>query len=81
MSRNGQVFVSGKERRWQIVGEFQDVASGWTLGERPGLSAAIRLAREPGVVEHLLVHKADRLSRNTYQYLTIRGQLRSSGVR
>ncbi len=67
------------ERGWKIAGEFQDVASGWSLTKRPGLSAALRLARN-GEVNHLIVHKADRLSRNTYQYLTIKGQLRTCGV-
>lgn len=64
---------------WEIAGEFQDVASGWNLTQRPNLSAALRLARN-GEVDHLLVHKSDRLSRNTYQYLTIKGQLRTCGV-
>lgn len=66
---------------YQIAAEFKDVASGTTFRNRPGLMAALTYAAKHTDVEALLVHRIDRLARNTYHYLTIRARLRTSGVR
>src|SRR3989338_4737885 len=59
---------------------YQDVSSGCSLKNRPGLLAAMRHASRDKHVTALVVHKVDRLARNTYQYLTIKGKLRLYGV-
>ncbi len=68
------------ERKLVVAAVYEDVASGYSFGQRPGLVSALRQAAKDEAVSALLVHKVDRLSRNTYQYLTIKGQLRSHGV-
>lgn len=69
-----------QERKLSVSAVYQDVASGYSLAQRPGLVTALRQAARDKSVNALLVHKVDRLSRNTYQYLTIKGQLRTCGV-
>lgn len=68
------------ERHLEVSGVYQDVSSGCALAGRVGLVAALRHAAADKAVRSLLVHKVDRLSRNTYQYLALKGQLRSHGV-
>lgn len=63
-----------------VVGVYQDVSSATGLQHRPGLMAAIKHATRDKTVRALVVHKVDRLARNTYQYLTIKGKLRVYGV-
>jgi DNA invertase Pin-like site-specific DNA recombinase len=46
---------------WRIVAHQEDRATGTKL-ERPGLQAALDLARD-GRIDLLLVHRVDRLSR------------------
>ena len=50
---------------WHITAAFEDQATGTTL-ERPGLQAALDLARQ-GQVELLLVYRVDRLSHKVRQ--------------
>ena len=66
---------------WAIAGTYQDVGSGKSLRERPGLLSALREARRNRTVDGLLVHKIDRLSRNIYNYLILKGKLKSLGIR
>ncbi len=50
---------------WRIVAAYEDQASGTTL-DRPGLQAALDLAREKRI-DLLLVYRVDRLSRKVRQ--------------
>jgi len=69
------------ERGWYVAATYQDIGSGRSLKERPGLMAATRHACEDSVVDTLVVHRVDRLARNTYDYLTLKWKLRKHGVR
>src|SRR6185312_12702491 len=48
-----------EQRGWGIVGEYQDVGSGWRIEGRLGLAKAIARARETRAV--LMASKLDRL--------------------
>jgi site-specific DNA recombinase len=58
---------------WQVVSAFDDQASGVTL-ERPGLQAALELARERRF-DLLLVYRVDRLSRKVGQLAALAEEL------
>lgn len=64
-----------------VAGSFEDVATGTSLRHRPGLMAAIRTATANRFVDCILVHKLDRLSRNTFNYLVLKSRLKEHGVR
>lgn len=63
---------------WHIAAAFEDQATGTTL-ERPGLQAALDLARQ-GRVELLLVYRVDRLSRKVRQLAVFCEELDKLGV-
>ena len=58
---------------WRIVAHEQDQATGTKL-DRPGLQAALGLARE-GRIDLLLVYRVDRLSRKVRQLAQLADQL------
>jgi site-specific DNA recombinase len=58
---------------WRIVAHKQDQASGTKL-DRPGLQAALELARS-GAVDLLLVYRVDRLSRKVRQLAQLAEEL------
>lgn len=66
---------------WIVGGEYQDTHTGTSPDGRPGLMAALRHAHSDKIVGGLLVHKLDRLSRNAFNYLILKGKLRSYGKR
>ena len=73
--------AEARRNTWHVAGEFVDVGSGRSFRERPNLLHALRLAarqRGPGA---LLVHKADRLARNTMDYLMMKRRLAERGAR
>lgn len=70
-----------RNNNWGIAAEYQDVGSGKSFRERPGLVAAIRHATHTDGVEALVVHRVDRLSRNIYDYLTLKAKLRRLGIK
>jgi site-specific DNA recombinase len=63
---------------WHIAAAFEDQATGTTL-ERPGLQAALDLARQ-GRIELLLVYRVDRLSRKMRQLAAFCEELDQLGV-
>jgi len=63
---------------WQIVAHHEDRASGTKL-ERPGLQAALDLARL-GKIDQLLVYRIDRLSRKVRQLAQLAEELDTCGV-
>ncbi|HVR04953.1 MAG TPA: recombinase family protein, partial [Solirubrobacteraceae bacterium] len=63
---------------WHIAAAFEDQATGTTL-ERPGLKAALDLARQ-GRIELLLVYRVDRLSRKVRQLAAFCEELDQLGV-
>lgn len=69
------------EHSWQIADTFKDVASARLLKERPGLTALLHRVRHDRSITGVVVHKIDRFSRNTFNYLALKGKLLSSGVR
>ncbi len=69
------------EHGWQIADIFKDVASARLLKERPGLMALLHRVRHDRSVTGVVVHKIDRFSRNTFNYLVLKGKLLSAGVR
>jgi site-specific DNA recombinase len=66
--------------RIEIAAEFSDVASGRTLKDRPGLMAALEMCKKRNRITTIIVHKVDRLSRNTLDYLLLRHKLKEHGV-
>lgn len=70
-----------KDHNLSEVGRYQDVSSGRSLRDRPGLLAAVREASRDRSIDGLLVHKIDRLARNTFTYLVLKGRLQQAGVR
>jgi len=64
-----------------VIAEYQDVASGRSMRERPGLLAAIKFATHHKDVKALLVHRIDRLSRDITDYHVVKAQLKAHEVR
>lgn len=69
------------ENNLKIAGVYQDVASGRSLVGRTGLLRAVEHARGDSEVDTFLVHRLDRLARNTFSYLAIKAKLKTSGVK
>ena len=63
---------------WRIIAHHEDRATGTKL-ERPGLQAALDLARQ-GRIDQLLVYRIDRLSRKVRQLAGIAEELDNLGV-
>lgn len=70
-------FVASQEG-WRIVAHEEDRSTGTKL-ERPGLQAALRLAREHKI-DLLLVYRVDRLSRKVRQLAQLADELDKLGV-
>lgn len=70
-----------QENKLIVAGEYQDIGSARGLKHRPGLTAAVNRACHDLSIDTMCVHKVDRLSRSTYNYLTLKGKLKSHGVR
>lgn len=69
-----------EEHGLQVAGSYHEVASGKLLKDRPGLLALLSHARRDKGVDGVVVHKIDRLARNTFNYLLLKSKLRSSGA-
>lgn len=69
------------EHNLLIAGTSQDIASGRSLKDRPGLLSLIHQAQRDRNIDGILVHRIDRLSRNVFNYLILKGKLRNAGVR
>lgn len=65
------------EHNMNVVGTFQDTATGRSFKERAGLMAALRLVREDGNIKALAVHKVDRLARNMFEHLMLKRELQA----
>ncbi|MDE3070865.1 MAG: recombinase family protein, partial [Acidobacteriota bacterium] len=70
-------FVSSQEG-WRVVAHEEDRATGTKL-DRPGLQAALELARQ-GKIDLLLVYRVDRLSRKVRQLAQLAEELDRAGV-
>lgn len=64
-----------------VAGVYQDVHSGKVLRGRSGIVSLLAQARRDKMIDGIVVHKIDRLSRNIFNYLILKTRLRSSGVR
>ncbi len=60
---------------------FTDVASGTSLRRRTGLLSAVELACRDKTIDIFFVHRLDRLARDMFTYLTIKGRLHRHGVK
>src|SRR5690606_9087316 len=67
-----EAFCSSQED-WRIVAHYEDRATGTKL-DRPGLQAALDLARRGGA-DLLLVYRVDRLSRKVRQLAALAEEL------
>jgi site-specific DNA recombinase len=72
-----EAFCASQEG-WRIVAHLEDRSTGTKL-ERPGLQAALELARE-GKIDLLLVYRVDRLSRKVRQLAQLADELDRVGV-
>ncbi len=72
-----EAFCASQEG-WRIVAHEEDRSTGTKL-ERPGLQAALELARE-GKIDLLLVYRVDRLSRKVRQLAQLADELDRVGV-
>jgi site-specific DNA recombinase len=72
-----EAFV-GSQEGWWVVAHEEDRATGTKL-DRPGLQAALQLARD-GKVDLLLVYRVDRLSRKVRQLAQLAEELDRLGV-
>ena len=72
-----EAFVRSQEG-WRVVAHEEDRATGTKL-DRPGLQAALQLARE-GKIDLLLVYRVDRLSRKVRQLAQLAEELDRLGV-
>jgi site-specific DNA recombinase len=63
---------------WRVIAHHEDRATGTKL-ERPGLQAALDLARE-GRIDMLLVYRVDRLSRKVRQLSSLAEELDTCNV-
>jgi site-specific DNA recombinase len=72
-----RAFVRSQEG-WRVVAHEEDRATGTKL-DRPGLQAALQLARE-GKIDLLLVYRVDRLSRKVRQLAQLAEELDRAGV-
>ncbi|TAN33528.1 recombinase family protein [Patescibacteria group bacterium] len=70
-----------EERGLIVAARYQDVSSGRQLRGRPGLMAAIGHVKRDKSISGLVVHKIDRLSRNVFNHLILKGQLKEYGVK
>src|SRR5262249_26459075 len=59
-----------KRHGWKLTAIYEDVASGRTLRQRPGLEAAFDAVAN-GTADGLIVSKLDRLSRSVGDFSTI----------
>jgi site-specific DNA recombinase len=68
----------GVQEDWRIVARHDDRSTGTKL-DRPGLQAALDLARQ-GRIDQLLVYRIDRLSRKVRQLAQLAEELDACGV-
>jgi site-specific DNA recombinase len=64
------------DKHLDVIAEYSDVASGRSLKERPGLLAALDACKHNAKIRQLVVHKVDRLARNTLDYLLLQQKLK-----
>jgi DNA invertase Pin-like site-specific DNA recombinase len=70
--------AEAKRRGWQLVAIHEDVESGRSVANRPGLEAAL-VAVERGEAEALAVSKLDRLSRSLVDFAGLVERARRKG--
>jgi len=66
---------------WKIVGHFVDRGESAKTANRPELKRLILHCKEHKDVDLVVVHKIDRLARNTLDYATIKAVLKQKGIR
>lgn len=66
-------------KEWELVGIFEDVASGKSTNGRHGLDQALECLRGPNCAEVLIVAKLDRLSRSVADFAAIMARAQAEG--
>src|SRR6266536_2444476 len=68
------------DRGWELADEFVDRGESARSADRPQFQAMLAYLAEDQSVEHLVVHKLDRLARNLEDHVAVRAALRKAGV-
>lgn len=63
-----------------VAGIYSDVASGRSMLGRPQLKELVLRCKRERDIDVLLVHRVDRLSRNLFEYLSLKARLKKYGV-
>ena len=77
-AQRAAIRAEAKRHGWTLVAIFEDVASGRSLRQRPGLEAAFA-AVALGTADGLIVSKLDRLSRSVHDFSTILARFQREG--
>jgi DNA invertase Pin-like site-specific DNA recombinase len=77
-AQRAAIRLEAKRHGWKLVEIFEDVASGRSLRQRPGLEGAFA-AVASGTAEGLIVSKLDRLSRSVQDFSHILARFQRNG--
>src|SRR5262245_43098022 len=69
-AQKAAIRAEAERHGWTLVAIYEDVASGRSLRQRPGLEAAFAAVAD-GAADGLIVSKLDRLSRSVHDFSTI----------
>ena len=68
------------DHEWELADEFVDRGESARSADRPQFQAMLALLAEDRSIQHLVVHKLDRLARNLEDHVSLRASLRLPGV-
>ena len=77
-AQRAAIRLEARRHGWKLVGIYEDVASGRSLRQRPGLEAAFAAVAN-GEADGLIVSKLDRLSRSVGDFSTILARFQRHG--
>jgi DNA invertase Pin-like site-specific DNA recombinase len=68
------------DRGWELVEEFVDRGESARTADRPQFRAMLSRLTDDGSIDHLVIHKLDRLARNLEDHAQVRALLRKADV-
>jgi DNA invertase Pin-like site-specific DNA recombinase len=77
-AQKAAIRAEAKRHGWKLIAIYEDVASGRSLRQRPGLEAAFDAVAN-GTADGLIVSKLDRLSRSVHDFSTILARFQREG--
>src|SRR5262249_29212817 len=77
-AQKAAIRAEAKRHGWKLTAIYEDVASGRSLRQRPGLDAAFDAVAN-GTADGLIVSKLDRLSRSVTDFATILARFQRNG--